>query len=82
MSKGETEMEFYKLPDLSKEYSLDYYKDILDGIAVFSYKDKKGRYESRWVNGVLRHILIIDNIYYAYTRRSIYLLTMPLLKMI
>lgn len=65
MSKGETEMEFYKLPDLSKEYSLDYYKDILDGIAVFSYKDKKGRYESRWVNGVLRHILIIDNIYYA-----------------
>lgn len=58
-------MEFYKLPDLSKEYSLDYYKDILDGIAVFSYKGKKGRYESRWVNGVLRHMLIIDNIYYA-----------------
>lgn len=58
-------MEFYKLPDLSKEYSLDYYKDTLDGIAVFSYKGKKGRYESRWVNGVLRHILIIDNIYYA-----------------
>lgn len=65
MSKGGPEMEFYKLPDLSKEYSLDYYKDILDGIAVFSYKGKKGRYESRWVNGVLRHILIIDNIYYA-----------------
>ena len=58
-------MEFYKLPDLSKEYSLDYYKDTLDGIAVFSYKGKKGRYESRWVNGVLRHMLIIDNIYYA-----------------
>ena len=58
-------MEFYKLPDLSKEYSLDYYKDILDGIAVFSYKGKKGRYEYRWVNGVLRHMLIIDNIYYA-----------------
>lgn len=65
MSKGGPEMEFYKLPDLSKEYSLDYYKDILDGIAVFSYKGKKGRYESRWVNGVLRHMLIIDNIYYA-----------------
>ena len=44
---------------------MDYYKDILDGIAVFSYKGKKGRYESRWVNGVLRHMLIIDNIYYA-----------------
>lgn len=58
-------MEFYKLPDLSKEYSLDYYKDTLDRIAVFSYKGKKGRYESRWVNGVLRHMLIIDNIYYA-----------------
>ena len=58
-------MEFYKLPDLSKEYSLDYYKDTLDGIAVFSYKGKKGRYESRWVNGVLRHMLIIDNVYYA-----------------
>lgn len=58
-------MEFYKLPDLSKEYSLNYYKDTLDGIAVFSYKGKKGRYESRWVNGVLRHMLIIDNIYYA-----------------
>lgn len=65
MSKGGPEMEFYKLPDLSKEYSLDYYKDTLDGIAVFSYKGKKGRYESRWVNGVLRHMLIIDNIYYA-----------------
>lgn len=65
MSKGGPEMEFYKLPDLSKEYSLDYYKDILDGIAVFSYKGKKGRYESRRVNGVLRHMLIIDNIYYA-----------------
>lgn len=65
MSKGGPEMEFYKLPDLSKEYSLDYYKDILDGIAVFSYKGKKGRYESRWVNGFLRHMLIIDNIYYA-----------------
>ena len=65
MSKGGTEMEFYKLQDLSKEYSLDYYKDILDGIAVFSYKGKKGHYESRWVNGVLRHMLIIDNIYYA-----------------
>lgn len=58
-------MEIYKLPDLAKEYSLDYYKDTLDGIAVFSYKGKKGRYESRWVNGVLRHMLIIDNIYYA-----------------
>ena len=65
MSKGGPEMEFYKLPDLSKEYSLDYYKDTLDGIAVFSYKGKKGRYESRWVNGVLRHMLIIDNMYYA-----------------
>ena len=65
MSKGGTEMEFYKLPDLTEECSLDYYKDTQDGSAVFSYKGKKGRYESRWENGALRHMLIIDNMYYA-----------------
>lgn len=58
-------MELYKLPDLSKEYSLDYYRDTQYGSFLFSYKGKKGHYEIEWKDGVLRHMLIIDNMYYA-----------------
>lgn len=58
-------MEIYKLPDLSKEYSLDYYIDTQYGSFLFSYKGKKGRYEIERKAGALRHMLIIDNMYYA-----------------
>lgn len=58
-------MEIYKLSDLSKEYSLDYYIDTQYGSFLFSYKGKKGRYEIEWKAGALRHMLIIDNMYYA-----------------
>ena len=58
-------MEIYKLPDLTKECSLDYCKYNQDGSVEFSYKGKKGRYKIEWKDGVLRHMLIIDNMYYA-----------------
>ena len=58
-------MEIYKLPDLSKEYSLDYYIDTQYGSFLFSYKGKKGHYEIELKAGALRHMLIIDNMYYA-----------------
>lgn len=54
-------MEIYKLPDLTKEYSLDYCKYNQDGSVEFSYKGKKGRYEIGWKTGVHREALIIDN---------------------
>lgn len=54
-------MEIYKLPDLSKEYSLDYYIDTQYGSFLFSYKGKKGRYEIERKAGALRHMLIINN---------------------
>lgn len=57
-------MEICKLPDLSKEYSLDYCRYNQDDHLEFSYKGKKGRYEHGWKNGVLSHRLIIDNITY------------------
>lgn len=57
-------MEIYKLPDLSKEYSLDYCRYNQDDHLEFSYKGKKGHYEHGWKNGVLSHRLIIDNITY------------------
>lgn len=58
-------MEIYKLPDLTKECSLDYCKYNQDGSVEFSYKGKKGRYEIERKAGALRHMLIIDNMYYA-----------------
>lgn len=54
-------MEIYKLPDLTKECSLDYCKYNQDGSVEFSYKGKKGRYEIGWKTGVHREALIIDN---------------------
>lgn len=63
-------MEIYKLPDLSKEYSLDYYIDTQYGSFLFSYKGKKGRYEIERKAGALRHMLIIDNMYYALYREK------------
>lgn len=54
-------MEIYKLPDLTKECSLDYFKYNQDGSVEFSYKGKKGRYEIGWKTGVHREALIIDN---------------------
>lgn len=54
-------MEIYKLPDLTKEYSLDYYKNNQDGSVDFSYKGKKGRYEIGWKTCIHREALIIDN---------------------
>lgn len=53
-----------ELPDLSKEYSLDYCRYNQDDHLEFSYKGKKGRYEHGWKNGVLSHRLVIDNITY------------------
>lgn len=58
-------MEIYKLPDLTKECSLGYCKYNQDGSVEFSYKGKKGRYEIERKAGALRHMLIIDNMYYA-----------------
>ena len=54
-------MEIYKLPDLTKECSLDYCKYNQDGSVEFSYKGKKGRYEIGWKTGVHREALIINN---------------------
>lgn len=54
-------MEIYKLPDLTKECSLDYCKYNQDRSVEFSYKGKKGRYEIGWKTGVHREALIIDN---------------------
>lgn len=54
-------MEIYKLPDLTKECSLDYCKYNQDRSVKFSYKGKKGRYEIGWKTGVHREALIIDN---------------------
>lgn len=54
-------MEIYKLPDLTKECSLDYCKYNQDGSVEFSYKGKKGRYKIGWKTGVHREALIIDN---------------------
>lgn len=54
-------MEIYKLPDLTKECSLDYCKYNQNGSVEFSYKGKKGRYEIGWKTGVHREALIIDN---------------------
>lgn len=54
-------MEIYKLPDLTKECSLDYCKYNQDGSVEFSYKGKKGRYEIGWKTGVYREALIINN---------------------
>lgn len=54
-------MEIYKLPDLTKECSLDYCKYNKDGSVEFSYKGKKGSYEIEWKTGVHREALIIDN---------------------
>lgn len=54
-------MEIYKLPDLTKEYSLDYYKNNQDGSVEFFYRGKKGRYEIGWKTGIHREELIIDN---------------------
>ena len=58
-------MEIYKLPDLTKECSLDYCKYNQDRSVEFSYKGKKDRYEIERKAGALRHMLIIDNMYYA-----------------
>lgn len=54
-------MEIYKLPDLTKECSLDYCKYNQDGSVEFSYRGKKGRYEIGWKTGVHREALIINN---------------------
>lgn len=54
-------MEICKLPDLSKEYSLDYCRYNQDDHLEFSYKGKKGHYEIGWKKGIHRGALIIDN---------------------
>jgi len=54
-------MEIYKLPDLTKECSLDYCKYNQDGSVEFSYKGKKGHYEIGWKTGVHSEALIINN---------------------
>lgn len=63
-------MQEYKLPDLSKEHPLDYCRYNQDGHLEFSYRGKKGHYECEWKNGILRHLLIIDNMYYALYKKK------------
>jgi 2',3'-cyclic nucleotide 3'-phosphodiesterase (fragment) len=53
--------EYKELPDLSKEYSLDYCRYNQDDYLEFSYKGKKGHYEIGWKKGIHRGALIIDN---------------------
>lgn len=54
----------YKLPDLDREYSLDYCVYNQDQSLDFSYKGKKGRYEIGWKNGTHMGVLIVDGIVY------------------
>lgn len=53
--------EYKELPELSKEYSLDYCRYNQDDHLEFSYKGKKGHYEIGWKKGIHRGALIIDN---------------------
>lgn len=56
---------FKELPNLSKEYSLDYCRYTQYNYFEFSYKGKKGHYEIGFKNGVHGGYLIIDGITYV-----------------